>query len=105
MRARVWKNFVERLPEGLGTLSDADVDILSAWKMNGREIRNTMNMVISWCQKHDETLSAGAVEDLIAFVNSFATKEDPSGVSSPGSSGEGARNTGMEDLKDLLLEM
>ncbi|KAK0734780.1 hypothetical protein B0T26DRAFT_671021 [Lasiosphaeria miniovina] len=83
MRMQVWRNFIDVVPKEVGVLSEVDITGLAKWKMNGREIKNTINMVITWCQKNNKPLDIGAVEDLISLVSPFATKE-----SSPGPAGD-----------------
>ncbi|KAK3381212.1 hypothetical protein B0H63DRAFT_396710 [Podospora didyma] len=75
MRMRVWRNFVEDVSKQLSALSDADITELAKWEMNGREIKNTINLAVAWCQNNGLPLSLDAVEDLIALVSPFATKK------------------------------
>jgi hypothetical protein len=75
MRAQVWNNFVERLSEDEGILSPDDVKRLSLWKMNGREIKNAINLSVAWCRKKNLPLTVEAVEDLIPLVNPTASNE------------------------------
>ncbi|KAI3322075.1 P-loop containing nucleoside triphosphate hydrolase protein [Xylariaceae sp. AK1471] len=99
MRVRVWQNFVERLPESLRTLTVADIESLGKWKLNGREIKNVMNMTVALCQKSDKRLSVDAVEDLIALASPFASKElDTSSSTATVEKAIGKDETGLEEL-------
>lgn len=80
LRIRVWENFVERLPDDVGTLSPSDIDALAAWHINGREIKNILNMSVSWCRKKQSKLSLDATENMIKTICSSAKKETVSGV-------------------------
>lgn len=80
LRIRVWENFVERLPDDVGTLSPSDIDSLAAWHINGREIKNILNMSVSWCRKKKCKLSLDAVENMIRTICSSAKKETVNGV-------------------------
>jgi len=80
MRVRVWENFVERLPGDVGTLGAAALDALAVWKINGREIKNILNMAVSWCRKKKCPLAPDVVEHLIATIYPSARREDPEGA-------------------------
>ncbi|KAK3382525.1 hypothetical protein B0T24DRAFT_672499 [Lasiosphaeria ovina] len=101
MRMQVWCNLIDVVPKELGVLSEVDITELAKWKMNGREIKNTINMAITWCQKNNKPLDIGAVEDLISLVSPFATKE-----SSPEPTGgeRAIKTSATEDLQASLLD-
>jgi SpoVK/Ycf46/Vps4 family AAA+-type ATPase len=51
-RLVLWKKFIDRLPltEGQSReLDDEDMTELSKWELNGREIKNAIKTVKSWC--------------------------------------------------------
>lgn len=75
MRVRVWENFVERLPSDVGILSPSDIERLAVWQINGREIKNILNMSVSWCRKKECSLTVDAVENVIMTISSTAKKE------------------------------
>jgi hypothetical protein len=76
LRVRVWENFTERLPGDVGTLAPAEIDALADWKFNGREIKNILNMSVSWCRKKKQRLSRGVVEYLVPVICPSASKEE-----------------------------
>ncbi len=100
-RARVWQNFVERLPENLGTLSPSAVAQLARWKINGREIKNILNMSVSLCRKRNTQLSLEFVENLIPVICPTARKE--SSAVNAVEVGNGARMKKDSAIDDMLL--
>lgn len=93
---------MKRLPEEIGSLSPSDVERLSKWKMNGRDIKNAINMAVAWCQKKNIPLTVDAVEDLIMLVNPFASKEL---ISANGKSDKnGVKISAIEELNSSLLD-
>ncbi|KAK0725863.1 P-loop containing nucleoside triphosphate hydrolase protein [Lasiosphaeris hirsuta] len=104
LRARVWKNFVDRLPEDVGTLDDAAVARLSVWHVNGREIKNILNMSVSWCRRKNCTLSVEYIETLIGTICPSAKKEHAAnGEAGNEEGGLGGRTTSNSVKSDLLL--
>jgi hypothetical protein len=75
MRVRVWENFVERLPEGAGTLSPEAIARLATWQVNGRDIKNILNMTVSFCRKKKQQLSLEAIESLLKTICPSARRE------------------------------
>lgn len=52
----LWQKMLSRLPESVGSaegpalsLTNADVAQLAAWDLNGREIKNAIKAVRTWC--------------------------------------------------------
>lgn len=41
-RRQIWSNFISRLPPGSVDLDDADLDNLSQWDINGRQIKSAI---------------------------------------------------------------
>jgi len=95
----VWKGFVDRLPDDVGTLDDDAISRLSELLVNGREIKNILNMSVSWCRRKGCKLSVEYVETLITTICPSAAREE--GVESK-QNGEVARRS-KGDL--LLLDM
>lgn len=100
MRAKVWENFMERLPEGFPRLGPADVAQLAQWNINGREIKNVMNMAVSWCHKSEIPFTLDSIEDLLSAVNPRARKMDEKSGQKAGG-GKGFTNGGLGNLLDL----
>ncbi|OAA54645.1 ATPase, AAA-type, core [Cordyceps fumosorosea ARSEF 2679] len=103
-RRQVWRNFLSRLApqslpavrEGKGkevsggpeqdeqqqqekdgavpTLSDSDVDEISLWQLNGREIKNAVKMVRTWCDHKGYAMTLDRLESGIRVTNPCATK-------------------------------
>jgi len=75
LRVRVWQNFVDRVPEDVGSLSPTDIAQLATWRVNGREIKNILNMAVTWYRKRGE-FSIDSIESLITTICPSAQKED-----------------------------
>ena len=102
LRVRVWENFIERLPEDVGTLSSADVARLATWQINGREIKNILNMSVSWCRKKKRLLTLEVVESLLTTICPSASRHGEDGVTS-GINGSETKGSGLDDM--LLLNI
>lgn len=83
-RELVWRKFLERLPEdgaAVGkqvekeSVSDADLKEISLWQLNGREIKNAVKMVRSWCHHKGYVLGLDKLESGIKVTNPHATKD------------------------------
>lgn len=55
-RLTIWRKFLERLPPSkisgksvIELLENEDLKVLSMWELNGREIKNAIKTVKSWC--------------------------------------------------------
>ncbi|KAI1456399.1 hypothetical protein F4805DRAFT_458823 [Annulohypoxylon moriforme] len=90
MRKQIWTIFNRRLPADVEQLSESDLEKLSVWKMDGRQIKNAMNMTMSWCRQKKERFNLETVEDIINLTCPSATKENTS--------------TGSHDLLDWDVE-
>jgi hypothetical protein len=100
MRAQIWKNFVEHSSEGKPLLEDKDIERLSKWQMNGRDIKNAFNMARLWCQEREVALTVESIEDLIALVNPLVSKfEAETEVEE-----RTTQKSAMHDIKDNLLD-
>ncbi|KAI0179371.1 P-loop containing nucleoside triphosphate hydrolase protein [Hypoxylon sp. FL1284] len=82
MRRQIWSSFNARLPDDVGRLGAPALDKLSTWQMNGRQIKNAVNMTVSWCRKTKERLSLDTVEDVIRLTCPSAVAEAPEAQSS-----------------------
>ncbi|KAJ3493554.1 hypothetical protein NLG97_g4655 [Lecanicillium saksenae] len=56
------------------TLSDADIDEISLWQLNGREIKNAVKMVRTWCDHKGYAMTLDRLESGIRVTNPCATK-------------------------------
>lgn len=96
-RETVWRKFLQRLPElkdvgltqdeetnedvsskevALDTpLRDVDIYQLSLWQLNGREIKNAVRMVQSWCGHKGYAMTLDRLESGIKVTNPHASKE------------------------------
>ena len=99
LRVRVWQNFIERLPEDVGTLSPVDLVRLAMWEINGREIKNILNMSVSWCRKKKRLLTLEVVENLLTTICPSASRHREDGVTN----GINGSETKGSDLEDMLL--
>ncbi|OAR02277.1 hypothetical protein LLEC1_05428 [Akanthomyces lecanii] len=96
-RRKVWHNFLSRLaPQSLApasgeasasaqdaevvrdgaapTLSEADLDEIGLWQLNGREIKNAVKMVRTWCDHKGYAMTLDRLESGIRVTNPCATK-------------------------------
>lgn len=94
-RKQVWHNFISRLApqtlpsvgkgkkaitddegveDAVPTLSDADMDEISLWQLNGREIKNAVKMVRTWCDHKGYVMTLDRLESGIRVTNPCATK-------------------------------
>lgn len=91
-RETVWRKFLQRVPElkNLGLtqdeemnqdvafdtpLGEADIYQLSLWQLNGREIKNAVRMVQSWCGHKGYAMTLDRLESGIKVTNPHASKE------------------------------
>jgi len=88
-RLQVWGNFLRRLPEDAGTIPPDDVRELARWKINGREIKNILNMSVSWCRRKEVKLTLAVIENLLQTICTSAMKEEePANAKTNGHSDE-----------------
>ncbi|KAK1245574.1 hypothetical protein MKX08_005203 [Trichoderma sp. CBMAI-0020] len=95
-RETVWRKFLARIPELKGLLTqdeetdedvaakdvaldaplgEADIYQLSLWQLNGREIKNAVRMVQSWCGHKGYAMTLDRLESGIKVTNPHASKE------------------------------
>lgn len=95
-RETVWRKFLRRVPELKDvflrqdqetseipakdvvldtTLGEADIYELSLWQLNGREIKNAVRMVQSWCGHKGYEMTLDRLESGIKVTNPHASKE------------------------------
>ena len=80
-RMTLWRKMLERLPpvasasdSGNATLSIQDVGRLAQWELNGREIKNTIKTVRTWCLCKGFPLTLSRLENAIAVTAPQARK-------------------------------
>jgi hypothetical protein len=67
-RLVLWRKFLSRLPPSwkgmnvLEHLSDGDMEELARWELNGREIKNAIKTVKTWCDCKDVSMSLVRLE-------------------------------------------
>jgi len=104
-REMVWRKFLDRLPQGAATtskaitssekaaaaeegegsdtavsedekgISDEDIKELGLWKLNGREIKNAVKMVQSWCDYKGYGINLSRLENGIKVTSPHSSKE------------------------------
>ena len=85
-RGAIWRNFLKRLRRPLPVtsgdvegkehvLDDDDVSQLSLWHLNGREIKNVVKMVSSWCDAKGYMMTLERMEIGIRVTTPEARKE------------------------------
>lgn len=90
-RETVWRKFLDRLPDMSEEAAAADVDDetrpavekplddedirqLSLWQLNGREIKNAVRMVHSWCHHKGYIMTLERLESGIRVTSPHASK-------------------------------
>lgn len=86
-RAAVWRNFLERLPPIAQTeevkeasskeraIDEQDIKDLCLWQLNGREIKNSVQMAHSWCKTKGYILTLERAQSGIKVTAPHASKE------------------------------
>ncbi|KAK2829901.1 hypothetical protein FQN49_007142 [Arthroderma sp. PD_2] len=87
-RMQVWTKFLERLPpmpatagrkdekSALHDLDKDDLKELAMWQLNGREIKNAVKMVKSWCDQKGYDMTLSRMESGIKVSAPQAMKRD-----------------------------
>ncbi|OLN88257.1 Vacuolar protein sorting-associated protein 4B [Colletotrichum chlorophyti] len=86
-RELIWRKFLDRLPQQqlakggnrAGLLSDEDMKELGQWQLNGREIKNAVKMVKTWCDHKDYEMNLSRLENGIRVTSPHASKQDSVG--------------------------
>ena len=86
-RVVVWRKFLDRLPAAASAslkgkdgeadevdVTDEDLKELSAWQLNGREIKTAVKMTKSWCEQKGYTLTLARLENGIKVTSPHASK-------------------------------
>jgi AAA+ superfamily predicted ATPase len=88
-RMVVWRKFLDRLPaptnpkgkgvvdettESTAEISDDDLKELAAWQLNGREIKNAVKMVKSWCDHKGYEVTLSRLENGIKVTSPHSSK-------------------------------
>jgi SpoVK/Ycf46/Vps4 family AAA+-type ATPase len=83
-RLAVWRKFLERLPPMAGPeakgamdeLEEEDLKEIAAWQLNGREIKNAVKLVKSWCDYGGYDMTLSRMESGIKVSAPQAPKRD-----------------------------
>lgn len=93
-RMVVWRKFLDRLPaskgkaldkgdvESASEITEEDVKELAAWQLNGREIKNAVKMVQSWCDHKGYDMTLSRLENGIKVTTPHSTKSTLEGDTS-----------------------
>lgn len=81
-RLVVWQKFLERLPPvkgpdgvlGKPDIDEEDMKELAKWQLNGREIKNAIKTVKSWCDCKGYEMNLGRLESGIKVTAPHASK-------------------------------
>ncbi|KAF2396114.1 ATPase [Trichodelitschia bisporula] len=84
-RALVWRKFLERLPGGksggdsdseatLAGMTEEDIKELAQWELNGREIKNAIHTVRTWCNVKGYEMTLARMESGIKVTAPQASK-------------------------------
>lgn len=74
MRKEIWHIFNSRLPSDMEQLGAQELQRLSTWQMDGRQIKNATNLAVDWCRMKKERLTVEVVEDIIGLSCPFVSK-------------------------------
>ncbi|KAN0071868.1 P-loop containing nucleoside triphosphate hydrolase protein [Elaphomyces granulatus] len=82
-RLVLWRKFLQRLPPLLGEeespmkdLNEEDLKELAMWDLNGREIKNAIKMVRSWCEFKHYDMTLSRLESGIKVTSPHVSKRD-----------------------------
>jgi SpoVK/Ycf46/Vps4 family AAA+-type ATPase len=88
-RLTIWRKFLERLPPMKGSektviesLEEDDLTELSKWELNGREIKNAIKTVKSWCDVKGYDIDLQRLESGIKVTAPQASKSEK-GIENP----------------------
>ncbi len=86
-RAAVWRKFLNLLPkpfpkdetddgdpQDVVDISEEDIQELAAWQLNGREIKNAVKMVKSWCDCKGYEMTLARLENGIRVTSPNTSK-------------------------------
>lgn len=75
-RLVLWKKFLSRLPgeDIIAELGDGDLEQLAKWELNGREIKNAIKTVRTWCVCKDFEMNLTRLEAGIKVTAPSSTK-------------------------------
>lgn len=73
-RAAIWENFLKRNDYYGSSVSAQDVEELSLWSLNGRQIKNALHMATKYCSRNDESLGLESIEKTILLTSPKAVK-------------------------------
>ena len=58
-----------------------EIERLSHWNLNGRQIKNSLFMALSWCRQNQKLMTFNAIEDIITMTcprpSNMSTVESP----------------------------
>ena len=77
----LWQKFLTRLPPGpsgdlTSKLSDKDLEELAKWELNGREIKNAIKTVRTWCICKEFEMNLLRLESGVKVTAPQAKKEE-----------------------------
>ncbi|KAF2268870.1 P-loop containing nucleoside triphosphate hydrolase protein [Lojkania enalia] len=67
-RSQVWTSFISRLPPKQFEISKEQIESLSKWKLNGREIRNMLRTTITWRSKDQRPITLDDLDNILAIT-------------------------------------
>ncbi len=75
-RLAIWTNFFKKLAAYGDSITDADIQDLAKWKLNGRQIKNAVQMASKWCSWVDKPLNVQNTENVIRLTCPKAVKTE-----------------------------
>jgi hypothetical protein len=73
-RACVWRNFLARMPSSTYNITDTEIERLSKWDINGREIKNVLKMTTAWCRQAKQLMTVETLDEIISITCPRAKK-------------------------------
>jgi hypothetical protein len=75
-RSAIWSNFLRRTPSYGDANKETDIQALAMWTMNGRQIKNAVQMAAKWCSRNPQTIDLKIIENIIRLTCPKAQKEE-----------------------------
>ena len=75
-RLAIWTNFFSKSAAYRVSISDTDIKDLAKWTLNGRQIKNAVQMASKWCSRENKVLNVENTENVIRLTCPKARKSE-----------------------------